>query len=202
MNRELDWAVLTLETPVPSHISPMSIQPVGKSELTDLGLTILVGYHFDLPATTQKAVSNHCSPEGRYRSSTLIAHFCDTYGGSSGALIYKIVEGVPVAVALHTGFAKGANHNRALLFGCRLQAGLRAEGVETGKNQACVVGSRGGDNWDNWDDGDTLIVVDDMDDAEKFVEKIREACAKPDVSVVTVKSKDGGILTARCVKGF
>ena len=155
-----------------------------------VGGTVLIAYHGDLPATTKKVVSEHCSPQGKYRSATFIAHFCDMYGGSSGGLIYKFVEGQPVAMAMSVSESIRSNENRALLFGCRLQTGLRAEGVETGKNQACKVGSR---------DGDTLIVVETVaGDPEKDMEKVREACAKPDVSMVKIKSKDGGILTIGC----
>ena len=143
-NNEIDWAVLTLENPVPKYISPMSIQPMDKRELTNLGVTVLIGYHSDMRATTRKVVSNHCYPQGVYKSSTLIDHLCDTGGHASGALIYKLVKGRPVALAMHVGFVRHANYNRALLFGCRLQTGLRAEGVEIGENQACKVGSKKG----------------------------------------------------------
>ena len=52
--RDVDWAVLTLENPVPKYISPMSIQPMDKSELTNLGFTMLVGFHGDLRVKTHK----------------------------------------------------------------------------------------------------------------------------------------------------
>ncbi len=182
---ELDWAVLTLENPVPSHVSPMSIQPMDKRELRAVDATVLVGYHGDVPAKTRKVISNHCYPEGGY-TSTMIAHLCDTGGGSSGALIYKIVKGRPVAMAMNISESIHGNENQALLFGCRLQTGLRAEGVEIGENQACKVGSRGGDY-------STVA-----DGTEKIMEKAIEVCATLNVSAVTIETKTGGSITTTC----
>ena len=164
----------------------MSIQPIDKRELRDLGPTILVGYHLDIRVTTRKVASKHCSPQGKYRSSTVIAHFCDTGGGNSGALLYKIVDGVPVAVGMHAASKIQFNQNVALLFGCRLQTGLRAEGVEIGENQACKVGSR---------DGDYSTVADDI---KKIMEKAIEVCATLNVSAVTIETKTRGSITTTC----
>ena len=145
-NRKLDWTVLTLKNPVPNHILPISIQPINKGELTDLGPTILIGYHGDTTYPTRKLVSQYCSPEIRYRSSNVIAHFCDTGGGSSGALIYKLVKGHPLAMAMNISEHRFANENRALLFGPQLQAGLKSQGVVFGEEDLRPVDNPGIDN--------------------------------------------------------